>query len=717
MTRVAEQESRQLLARPILELRGVGPRLAEKLAKLGIRTIEDALYTLPYRYEDRRQFRTISTLRENTSEVFYGAVLACGEVTTTRAGRRLFEVVVGDDSGQISLKWFHYRKHWMTSSFTPGRKAVFIGEMKRYGTQREVHHPHVEFLAAHQSLDQFQSADPLNFGRILPVYPLTEGLTQKAARRIWKQLVDEYADHVETALNEELQTRYALLPISQALKEVHWPPGDADVDTLNDGQGRARYSLVFDEFYFLELGLALKRQGVVIEPGLRFQVQHTYTKPLAQMLPYRLTEAQRRVLGEIKQDLTSGHPMNRLVQGDVGCGKTLVALMTALVAIENQTQVAIVAPTEILAEQHSQHFQYWLGQLGLRSALLRSKMPAAVKRKTLEAIRAGEVQLVIGTHAVLQDGVEFQRLGLGIVDEQHRFGVRQRAILREKGDNPHILVMTATPIPRTLALTLYGDLNLSVIDELPPGRSPISTQVIAAEQRHQIYARLRAELNAGRQAYLVYPLVEESENSDLLAATEGAERLKSDVFPEVEIALLHGRMSPEEKEQVMRRFARGDIAILVATTVIEVGIDVPNASVMVVEHAERFGLAQLHQLRGRVGRGQIPGTCLLVKSEKCSLDGEKRLDVMMATTDGFRIAEADLEIRGPGEFLGTRQSGLPDFRVANILRDGRVLDQARQAAFQLVESTSDFRSDPATARIREELARRWGSRLELARIG
>ncbi|PLX91188.1 MAG: DNA helicase RecG, partial [Desulfuromonas sp.] len=415
--------------------------------------------------------------------------------------------------------------------------------------------------------------------------------------------------------------------------------------------------------------------------------------------------------------LTSGHPMNRLVQGDVGCGKTLVALMTALVAIENRTQVAVVAPTEILAEQHYLQFHHWLEKLGLRVALLRSKMSQAHKREILEAVRAGEVQLVVGTHAVLQEGVEFDKLGLGIVDEQHRFGVRQRAVLRSKGDNPHILVMTATPIPRTLALTVYGDLTLSVIDELPPGRSPIKTLIIGEQNQTRAFDLLRDELAKGRQAYVVYPLVEESEKSDLAAATQGAEQLKNEVFPEAEIALLHGRMSPDEKESIMQRFKDRQIDILVATTVIEVGIDVANASVMVVQHAERFGLAQLHQLRGRVGRGSLPGSCLLIRSNRCSADGEKRLQVMVSTSDGFKIAEADLEIRGPGEFLGTRQSGLPDFRVANILRDGKVLEQARQAAFQRIDQTPDFLTNPVTAELREELYRRWGNRLELARVG
>ncbi len=713
MTKANTDQARQNLTTPVDRLKGVGPRLAEKLAKLGLHTVEDLLYCLPHRYEDRREFRKIAHLREGSHEVFSGEILACGETTTSRRRRRIFEAVVGDGSGQVVLKWFRYRKDWMTRRFVVGRRAVFTGEVKRYGAIREIHHPDTEFLAADQSLADYQNSDPLAFGRILPVYPLTEGLTQQAARRVWKQAVDLYADLVTTGLPESLVEKHRLLPLAEALRQAHWPDQETQMEDLDQHRTRALRTLVYDEFFFLELGLALKRRGVALEPGIPFTVTHKYTRPLAAALPYQLTEAQRRVLGEIKRDLMAPHPMNRLIQGDVGCGKTIVALMTALVAIENETQVAIVAPTEILAEQHYLQFHGWLEQLGLKAVLLRGKMPVAEKRATLARIKSGEVDLVVGTHAVLQEGVEFRLLGLGIIDEQHRFGVRQRAVLRGKGENPHILVMTATPIPRTLSLTLYGDLALSVIDEMPPGRTPVETMVAAEAQRGRVYSRLQQEITRGRQAYIVYPLVEESEKSDLLAATEGAEQLRTRVFPKARIGLLHGRMKPAEKEEIMRSFKEREIDILVSTTVIEVGIDVPNATVMLVEHAERFGLAQLHQLRGRVGRGEDGGFCILLKSYRCSEEGEKRLEVMRTTTDGFRIAEADLEIRGPGEFLGTRQSGLPDFRVANILRDGRLLEDARQDAFHYGDS-QDFRQNSL---IHEILRGRWGTRLELASVG
>ena len=705
--------SHHVLATPVTALKGVGPRVAEKFAKMSISTVEDLLYTLPNRYEDRRDFKKIAHLKENIYEVFSGEILACGESVSPRRRRKIFEVLVSDGTGTITLKWFHYRKEWIKKRFAVGKRGVFIGEVKRYGAVKEVYHPDVEFLAANQSLDDFKSSDPLTFGRILPVYPLTEGLTQYTARQIWKQAVDLYSDYVQTDIPEQFTHKHGLLSVSQALKEVHWPSNDSDMDRLEKQASLALKTIVYDEFFFLELGLALKRKGVILEKGIPFEVTHKFTKPLAAQLPFQMTNAQRRVLGEIKNDLMSPHPMNRLIQGDVGCGKTIVALMTSLVAIENNTQVAVVAPTEILAEQHYLQFHRWLENLGLKTAFLRGKMPVSEKKLTLDQIRSGEMHLVVGTHAVLQEGVEFKSLGLGIIDEQHRFGVKQRATLKNKGTNPHILVMTATPIPRTLSLTLYGDLAISVIDEMPPGRSPVKTFVQPENHRNQIYQSVQEQLSKGHQVYVVYPLIEESEKSDLQAATEGAETLKNDYFPESSVGLLHGRMKPEEKEAIMTKFKNKDIDILVSTTVIEVGIDVPNATLMLIEHAERFGLAQLHQLRGRVGRGSAQGYCILVKSVRCSEDGLKRLEVMRSTNDGFRIAEADLEIRGPGEFLGTRQSGLPDFRVANIIRDSRTLEQARQDAFQFADS-EEFKTSP---KIQKELSKRWGSRLELASIG
>ncbi len=694
---------------------GVGPKLQEQLRKLGLNSIEDALYHLPLRYEDRRQFHTISQLQTGRQEVFCAKVLAAGETRTTRSHRRIYELIVGDESGRISLKWFHYRKSWLDKRFAVGQQAVFIGEIRSFGGQREIHHPDTELLPEGVDPTAILRKDPLKFGRILPVYPLTEGLTQYKIRKIWFELVRKYAPFAHSTLPQSLLNKHHFLPLAEALASSHWPESSASLDRLEQGTDRARRSIVYDEFFFLELGLALKWHGVELAQGIAFKVEHLYTKPLNKILPFRLTDAQRRVLGEIKQDMISPSPMHRLIQGDVGSGKTIVALMAALVAIENQTQVAVVAPTEILAEQHYATFSPWLEKLGLSCELLRSGIAAAEKRRILADLVAGEVHLLVGTHAVLQTGVEFKQLGLGIVDEQHRFGVRQRAVLKQKGENPDILVMTATPIPRTLSMTLYGDLSLSVIDELPPGRKPVKTVHFARKGRNTAYRSLQEQLTLGHQAYIVYPLVEETENSDLLAATEASVHL-ADHFPQARIGLLHGRMKQSDKDLVMQGFRDHQLDILVATTVIEVGVDVANATTMIVEHADRFGLAQLHQLRGRVGRGGSESSCFLISSDHYSDEARRRLEVMVATNDGFRISEADLEIRGPGEFLGTRQSGIPDFRVASLLRDGAILEQARQDAFEYAKITN-YLADSESALVKQELFKRWGGRLDLATTG
>jgi len=710
------EQKHKLLATPLESIRGVGPRLVEKFAKMGLSTVEHALFTLPFRYEDRRRLTRISQLTPDTRDIFFGSVLAAGEKTTSRSHRKLYEVIVGDGSGTVSLKWFHYRKPWIEKQYPVGRRGVFYGEIKRFGSILEIHHPDVEFLSQGQSPEALLQSDPLNFGRILPVYPLTEGLTQKKARKIWKEIVDRFAGLAESPIPEEIRRRQRLLPLSDALRQVHFPHSDSSLKKLEERRDAARRTLVFDEFFYLELGMALKRRGILLEQGHAFRVEHLYTKPLARMLPFRLTEAQRRVLGEIKRDMMAPHPMNRLLQGDVGSGKTVVALMAALVAIENNTQVAVVAPTEILAEQHFLQFQGWMKALGLRVVFLSGATSAAERRDILEQLQTGHAHIVVGTHAVLQKDVHFANLGLGIIDEQHRFGVLQRGCLRKKGKHPDLLVMTATPIPRTLALTVYGDLSLSVIDQLPPGRNPVVTKILLESQRRKAFEEISRELNEGRQAYIVYPLVEETEKSDLLAATEGAEYLSAKIFPDKTIGVLHGKMRTDEKETIMRSFKSGNLDVLVSTTVIEVGIDVPNATVMMIEHAERFGLAQLHQLRGRVGRGACQSYCLMIRSRRCSEDGLRRLEVMASTTDGFKIAEADLEIRGPGEFLGTRQAGVPDFRVANLLSDGRVLEQARQEAFSIAEDPAFLTAD-RYGELRQALKDRWGDRLELASLG
>ena len=700
------------LATPLRYVKGAGPKLAEALARKGTNTVEDALYLLPNRYEDRRELRRVAKLRPGLVEVFAAEVVSADAVST-RGGRRFFEVIVRDESAAITLKWFNYNPAWMKKAWRPGRKGIFTGEVAQYGFQIEVHHPEVEWLAEGEELGQVMARDPLNFGRIVPVYPLTEGIQQKTLRKVLKEVVDGAADSVASTVPPEIAARLRLLPLGEALREAHFPHEAGDLQRLNNGDTPAHRTLVFDELFSLQLGLALKKKGVALETGIPFEVTHRYTRELMRLLPFTLTNAQRRVLSEIKADMMLPHPMHRLVQGDVGSGKTMVALMAALVAVENGYQVAIMAPTEILAEQHFLNIRRWCEEMGLKVTLLTSGLKGKAKKEALAGISDGRANIVVGTHAVIQEKVEFFRLGLGIVDEQHRFGVLQRCVLRKKGENPDILVMTATPIPRTLAMTVFGDLSLSVIDEMPPGRSPVETRVFYESRRDEVYGRIREEVAKGRQAYVIYPLVEETEKSELKAATQMAEHLAGDIFPDLRIGLLHGRMRPDEKEGVMRSFKERDIDILVATTVIEVGIDVPNATLMVVEHAERFGLSQLHQLRGRVGRGSARSHCFLLTPGRLSEEGAKRLRVMEETTDGFRIAEADLEIRGPGDFLGTRQSGLPDFRVANILRDGRILEEARAEAFALLEEDPTLEGH---SELKKELLKRWGGRLELAGI-
>jgi ATP-dependent DNA helicase RecG len=697
------------LSQPIQFVKGVGPRIAKKLEKKGVRIIEDALYYLPRRYEDRRIIKKISQIQVGTVETVLAEVLLTGTVWYKGNRKRVFEAVVGDGTGTLTLKWFHGSEEYLKSRFKKGRRVIISGEVRLFKNQKEIHHPDMEIA------DHIED-DPLHFKRIVPIYSEPEGLYQKTIRKIMKEVVDYYADELTSPIPEDIIRRQRLMDFGTAIRQVHFPPEDAPLEKFNLNRSDAHRRIVFDEFFFLQLGLALRRSKVKAEEGIPFQILHGYTQRLIQSLDFRLTAAQERVLSEIEEDMRQPHPMNRLIQGDVGSGKTIVALMAALIAIENGFQAAFMVPTEILAEQHFLNVRRLVGPLGIRQVLLTSSIKGMEREEIQRSITSGTEHIIIGTHALIQEHVHFHRLGLVVIDEQHKFGVMQRAILRKKGTNPDVLVMTATPIPRTLALTLYGDLAISIIDEFPPGRVPVETRLYYERSRPKVYEVVKEEIRKGRQAFLLYPLVEESDKVDLLDATRMADHLQRDIFPEFRVDLIHGRMKGEEKEEVMVKFRDGQIDILVATTVIEVGIDIPNASVILVEHAERFGLPQLHQLRGRIGRGRYPSKCLLLAQYRRSEEARRRLRVMEETSDGFRIAEEDLAIRGPGDFLGTRQSGLPDFHVANILRDGKILNQARQEAFSLVERDSDL-SQPGHRPLVKALREKWKGRLELARVG
>jgi len=701
-----------VLTQSIQFLKGVGPARAQMLRRLGIETIGDALALLPRRYDDRTNLKPIRSLQVGTQETFEGTILVSGSSRTRRA-RRLYEMIVGDATGTMRCLWFQFHEAYMRQRYRTGQRVIVTGEVRinaYSGQRKEVHHPDLELIEADER-------EPLHTGRMVPVYPATEGLHQKTLRTVIKRIVDEYAHQVEDCLPPALRERLHLMEASQALREVHFPSADADLEALNHWSSEAHRRLVFEEFFLLELGLALRQRDTTIEERrVAYRGTGVLADQLRTQLAFKLTTAQEHVLAEIMANMRRPHPMNRLLQGDVGSGKTIVALLAMLLAIESGFQAAIMVPTEILAEQHYLTMRRLVEPLGVRVMLLTSAIKGSRRRELLETIAAGDVDLIVGTHALIQEGLEFKALGLAVIDEQHRFGVLQRATLKRKGYSPDVLVMTATPIPRTLAMTVYGDLEVSIIDELPPGRLPVITQLCYESRRGQSYELMRQVLRQGRQVYVVYPLIEESEKTDLRAATAMAEQLQREVLPEFRVGLLHGRLKSNHKEHIMRAFSTGDLEVLVSTTVIEVGVDVPNATLMLVEHAERFGLAQLHQLRGRVGRSHHQAYCLLMADFPMSEEAKQRLQTLTEHDDGFMIAERDLEIRGPGEFLGTRQSGLPELRVAHLIRDQRVLAEARREAFALVAEDPHL-SRPEHEGLRQALMNRWQQKFELMHVG
>lgn len=683
-------------------IKGVGPKRAKLLTYLGIETVKDALYYLPYRYEDRSNIRKISDLIYGNMETVSGKVISAEVIKLPGRNLKIFELTVSDGSGLLKGKWFN--QPFMKKNFKIGHKVLLYGTIKRnpyWGIGFEMDNPEYEIISDNDSL--------IHVNRIVPVYRVTRGLSVRQMRSIMFSIISTYIKDINDTIPVEILRRNKLPGLSESLSKIHFPDINADVGLLNKEASDFHMRLSFDELFMLELGLAVMKRNSVLEKGIAFSADGALLKRLFKMLPFRLTKAQERVFNDICRDMEKPYPMNRLVQGDVGCGKTVVALMAMLIAAECKYQSAFMAPTEILAEQHYISIHRIIEDLGLKMCLL----TGSKKDRPLSEIASGGIDIVVGTHAIIQECVIFKNLGLVVIDEQHRFGVMQRALLRKKANNPDVLVMTATPIPRTLALTLYSDLDYSVIDELPPGRRPVTTLLLNSKQKEYIYRLIKEEVKKGRQVYVVYPIIEESEKTDLKAAIIGKNAFEK-FFPEFKVMLLHGRIKAHEREEIMASFKHGNIDILVSTSVIEVGVDVPNATLMLIIHAERFGLSQLHQLRGRIGRSSHRSYCVLVAYEPYGEEARRRLDIMVKSNDGFRIAEEDLNIRGPGEFFGTRQSGMPDLRIANIVRDAILLNEARREAFSLINRDPDLNGFPL---LKKSLQIFWEGKIELFKTG
>jgi len=693
-------------------MKGVGPQRAELLAQRGIYTLEDLLNYLPFRYEDRIHFSKIKDVQPSGAYTLRARVMS-GQAVRGMYGRdAIYHLLVQDDTGSLPCKFFH--GGYLEGRLKPGQELILHGKVeidKQRPARREMVNPQIETIHS-------EDVDSTEMGRIVPIYEAVGTFGSRQIRRAIYATLQNLEHQILDILPPELRTRLHLPSRRDALIQTHFPPPEESLEALNQFRSPAQRRLIFEEFFLYQLSLALGRKATRKENAFPFRIREDQIREaLKKILPFKPTNAQKRVLADIAKDLERPVPMNRLLQGDVGSGKTIVALQAAVIAMVNGCQTALMAPTEILAVQHYLAARRILAPGGYRVELLISGLKAAEKAAVRERILSGEAQLVIGTHALIEENVEFKRLGFVAIDEQHRFGVLQRKKLMDKavrhGHAPHVLVLTATPIPRTLSLTLYGDLDVSVIDELPPGRTPIHTRMTTESHLPGVWESLRREVEAGRQAYIVYPVIEESK-LELKAAVEEYERLSKLVFPKLHVGLLHGRLSSEEKEDVMQRFRRNEVQVLVATTVVEVGVDVPNATVMVIEHAERFGLSQLHQLRGRIGRGAQKSHCILVAPGRLTDEGRARLETMVRTNNGFEIAETDLQLRGPGEFFGTRQSGELGFQVANPLRDRELLELARKEAFTLAEDPAKKDTLQGVLRV---LPGEWQRRYHLARIG
>jgi ATP-dependent DNA helicase RecG len=708
------------LETPLRFLKGIGPKRAEQLAAFGLKSVEDLLYHLAFRYEDRRQVKKISEAVVGQEETFIGTLAGVQKKYNPRRRGQILVAHLVDESAAIGLLWYR-APSYLVNHLSPGQRLAVHGKVEAgMGGLRQIVHP------------EFERVDDNDYHipqKILPVYehPATVPLT--LLRKWIAQAISEYRSHLTSYLPAETIRRQRLIDPAQALIELHQPSTELDIAALNNFTSPAHRSIIFDELFYLQLGLAIRKRKNAASCGIAVASRRDsrLTQKMSALLSFRLTGAQQRVLGEIAQDMESSQAMHRLVQGDVGAGKTMVAWFSSLRVIENGFQSVWMAPTELLAEQHYRSIQPYAEKLGIKARLLTGSLPARERKAALDEIAAGDIQFVVGTHALIQDDVRVPRMALGVIDEQHRFGVVQRLSLQQVNGKtasatpisgqPHMLLMSATPIPRSLAMVLYGDLDVSILDEMPPGRLPVKTRVFTESQRKTVYTLVLDELRRGHQAFVVYPLVEASEQlQQVRDATQMADKMRQSVFKEFGVGLVHGRMAQTERDEVMRAFRDGSIRVLVSTTVIEVGIDIPNATVMVIEHAERFGLSQLHQLRGRVGRGGSAAYCLLINRAPGNPVAYQRLRVMERENDGFKIAEADLALRGPGEFLGTRQSGLGDFRLANLARDGRLLSDARAEALAWLEKDPELK-DRESQQMRRILLQRWGQRLQLGAVG
>ncbi len=718
LTPFSPRECFHALKTPIRFLKGVGPARAALFESVGLNTVEDLLYHLPFRYEDRREIKKINQATVGVEDSFIGRLVALDKRYVPRWRRQILTGKLADETGSLHLVWF-YPKPYITERLTTNGDYMVYGKVEGgRGSEKRIVHPQFEPI---------ENGQEKEMERILPVYLRLGGLPLGMIRKLVPQALSKYRDYLPSFLPLDVAHRQQVSNIKEALTEIHQPGKDSDIASLELFSSKAHRSIVFDEFFYLQLGMALQRKHRTILKGIPFSsTKEGITARMRRLIPFKLTGAQERVLQEVHKDMEFPRPMQRLIQGDVGSGKTIVAWLAAVRAIENGFQAAMMAPTELLADQHYSHLKNFADQLKIPAALLIGSLPAAEKREITRRIADGEVKFVVGTHALIQESVSIPKLGLGIIDEQHRFGVVQRSAMKRLSNwknstsfslpQPDVLLMSATPIPRSLAMVLYGDMEVSSLDEMPPGRTPVQTKVFKESQRAQVYELVREEIRKGHQAYIVYPLVEESERLPLKDATGMANEFSQVVFKQFRVGLLHGRVAADEKEQIMRRFKEGELQILVATTVIEVGIDVPNATVMMVEHAERFGLSQLHQLRGRVGRGKDQSHCFLLQYGTQSREAYRRLRAMEELQNGFKIAEVDLQLRGPGEILGTRQSGLPDFRLASVSRDAELLLKARKEALEWLAADPFLKGKESRA-MKEVLKHRWSGRLELGSIG